>query len=527
MLYCGNYVRITETTFSLHIMKGGVYLSGFVRDTAYSAERPYTEERKGRILWLSLLLLILVFSLSSYTIGYQIGRTVDKGWYSGQIIDTINISSGYIGYPMQVTYQIDIRGQVFYTDGTPYAQGNIELHSDVQYTVTDDSGYFEFNNVSEGEHTIYVINNGVVLAKCDVVIKRGEGIQEIQVIQTEDGGYTIRIPLTITIVDIVLEIDITDGIPSVLLKLNPTQPVQPEFPVDPMVWGSDQRPYVHYTPYIPGKPEDPETPGETGDFGHTDPKAPGETEGPKIPGETETPQVPEKDEGSEVPDDPKPPEEEYPEEPEDPEVIEPEDKNKDDDNETNADKKDETEEPKEETTEKEDPKPTPTDPATLAPSGLEVFDETTSFKKWTTLTSVDIFSQRPGNTGVSTIDGKNIIAPGAEGRYVFKIRNTEAYLVEYTIKLEEADLHNPPLPLRYRLIKGFDDGKKVTDDNWKIARDIDFSNASLNAGGDESFYTLEWKWVSKDDETDTLIGTQPGRPIYVLNIIVEAWFKVP
>lgn len=191
-------------------------------------ERPDAKERRTRIIWILLFSLFIVFSLSSYIIGFQVGKTVDKVWYTGNIIDTINISFGYRSSVPQPIYQIDIRGQVFYEDGTPYAGGDVELHSSVKYAVTDELGFFEFFNVEEGNHTIYVIKDNEILAQCDILAERSEGITSLEITEFEKGKYRIKIPIMVTIVDIILEIsrDGEDG--PVNIFLNPVQPKQPE-----------------------------------------------------------------------------------------------------------------------------------------------------------------------------------------------------------------------------------------------------------------------------------------------------------
>lgn len=465
----------------------------------YTAE--LDNKRKSRAIPVLLLILLLLFSVSSYVIGYHIGRSVDRSWFSGEIIDTINITSGNDRHLLPVGYQLDIRGQIFYTDGTPYAYGDVELHSNVQYATTDEIGYFEFNNIELGPHTIYVVKDGEILSKYNITTERSDHYGDVEIVGQEDGKYKIMIPIEVTIVDLVLEIDIDNSDRTMNILMNPVQPLQPGNPAE-----TD----VPYTPFIPrktGPSGGTQESGSKGATGTTDspdvsdelikPGTPGDTEQPGLP---ETPTVPDKDEAPGAPG-------------------------------TSPDKPDISEVPT--GPEKEipdiplnpsEPVSPPVNPKPDRSPGLIVSDETANMKKWTVLTSVDIFQERPGNTGVRTIDGKNVIAPGATGRYIFKVKNPEPYPVEYTISLAETDENYPKLPLQYRLGTGISGSKYTRNDAWKKASDTVLSS-SLEAYGDEEFYTLEWKWASQGDAHDTLLGTQTGNEVYVLYIVIQAWFK--
>jgi LPXTG-motif cell wall-anchored protein len=49
-----------------------------------------------------------------------------------------------------------VKGRVTSVDGTPLSNIRIELHSDPRYTFTDNQGYYSFDNVDLGEHTISI-----------------------------------------------------------------------------------------------------------------------------------------------------------------------------------------------------------------------------------------------------------------------------------------------------------------------------------------------------------------------------------
>lgn len=145
--------------------------------------------------------------------------------------------------------------------------------------------------------------------------------------------------------------------------------------------------------------------------------------------------------------------------------------------------------------------------------------------EWSVATQAKIFSPRAGNTGVRTINNQTVISPGAKGNYSFRLRNPESYALEYRIRLEVTDQNSPPLPIRYRLKKGLGgSGEYIGGEDWQAAADLHTPLTSLGAFGSED-YTLEWKWLSEGDKEDTAIGVQTTNPVYVLNIMINAWSR--
>jgi hypothetical protein len=143
---------------------------------------------------------------------------------------------------------------------------------------------------------------------------------------------------------------------------------------------------------------------------------------------------------------------------------------------------------------------------------------------WAHLTAVNLFAERAGNLGVRTIAGQNVISPGSRGVYTFRVKNPETKPLKYTISLSESDENNPRLPMEYRLKQGTGGTNYIGDDTWKSANSISLTWTPI-APGAVSYYTLEWRWVSSDDSTDTAIGMQNGAPVYVLSIIIAAQFQ--
>ena len=51
-----------------------------------------------------------------------------------------------------------LAGKINYTNGRPYAQGRVQLHSEPRETVTDTNGSFTFFHVEGGEHQIRILD---------------------------------------------------------------------------------------------------------------------------------------------------------------------------------------------------------------------------------------------------------------------------------------------------------------------------------------------------------------------------------
>ena len=93
---------------------------------------------------------------------------------------------------------------VKYTDGTPAAGLNLELHSRVLYGRTDEEGIEVFHNVEMGKHTVYVKDSSKkTLAQAEFELKRAE----LTTLLLENGvtGVTVRTEVQSIIIE--LEID--------------------------------------------------------------------------------------------------------------------------------------------------------------------------------------------------------------------------------------------------------------------------------------------------------------------------------
>ena len=104
--------------------------------------------------------------------------------------------------------KVTIKGRVIYTNGSPFAHGLVELHSEPRTTYTDSEGYFIFEDVEDGEHTISVLGrNREVLASCKVVINRNIEIDDAILVQLPDGTLLLEVAVDVKVLEILLEIE--------------------------------------------------------------------------------------------------------------------------------------------------------------------------------------------------------------------------------------------------------------------------------------------------------------------------------
>lgn len=153
-----------------------------------------SENRNKRIWILLLLLLLLMASVSGSILGYILGkRAVTPS--GGEMLDTIKIMA-----PMEETMPqtppiegvVSVAGQVRYTDGTPVAHHGLQLHSTPRETVTDQHGCFFFHLVETGEHTLYLLDargNRIGQLQAEVAV----GQDGLALIRISAGNYTVEI----------------------------------------------------------------------------------------------------------------------------------------------------------------------------------------------------------------------------------------------------------------------------------------------------------------------------------------------
>ncbi len=78
-----------------------------------------------------------------------------------------------------------VKGRVLNDNGTPISNVRLELHSELHYTYTDKDGYYEFKNVSLGEHTISI--------KDDKFQQKAKNMKELKIIVQVDEKNNIEV----------------------------------------------------------------------------------------------------------------------------------------------------------------------------------------------------------------------------------------------------------------------------------------------------------------------------------------------
>ena len=131
--------------------------------------------------------------------------------------------------------------------------------------------------------------------------------------------------------------------------------------------------------------------------------------------------------------------------------------------------------------------------------------------KWEEETSLNIFED---SQNISKVRGK--IAPESTGVYKFKVNNGTSNKLNCKITFSEVNSNN--INMKFKLKKG----DIYLVDHYVSYDELDLFNIILNSHSSDT-YSLEWKWVGDNDESDTQIGMNArNRDItYNLKIYIE------
>ncbi len=211
-------------------------------------------ERRRKSFILSIIITIIVIYAAVPT--YGVIRDISTGEHvfilSSNLPD-VSMKRPVLGFinkiykfifPQQevsvpVLQRIDLKGRVVYTDQTPYPNGIIELRSDPRYTRTDSQGYFMFIDVTEGAHTISVLDEaGNVLAKCQVDIDRTTEVKDAELIRLPDGAFVFQVSVDVKVLEITIFLQKGDdgkitGVDRIVLGAAPEGTAQPTNPTNP------------------------------------------------------------------------------------------------------------------------------------------------------------------------------------------------------------------------------------------------------------------------------------------------------
>lgn len=472
-------------------------------------------DKKKRVFVLLLVLQLLLALFSSVLVGFLIGRNTDP--YRGQIIDTIVIG------PDQ-NRVLHVAGQVLYTDGTPYADGRVELRSEPRITTTDSRGRFFYESAKPGTHTLSVLDgNGKALAKCEFTISRKAGEQPINIQKQAAGKYAVELSVNVRFIELAVELDAGRE----FLKLLPEKTAALED--DGTLTAGEKKLNVEdgavalpsgtvvlpdKTVVVPGNlifPDNTVTPiPKDGYIGGNDEEikedgtvtlpngtqiASGEVKKPD--GSTVNPEEP-----YQIPTDKKPenPDSSHPSGP-------------------SSKPSDTSSAPSSKPTEPSEPggdipvitppsSSEPEDPGTLGVEG----ENKGGWMLWESQSSIDLFYNR-------TSGPADKIQPGSAGFYRFRLKNTRSNELKITITLSEDRLH---IPLKLTLMPldahGNKTGKAVTG---SIVNGTLVLEGSIGAKT-ETTYQLDWEWPSEgNDNADTAAGLTDGDYIVSLQILAK------
>ncbi|MBQ9960948.1 MAG: LPXTG cell wall anchor domain-containing protein [Firmicutes bacterium] len=137
-------------------------------------------------------------------------------------------------------------------------------------------------------------------------------------------------------------------------------------------------------------------------------------------------------------------------------------------------------------------------------------------KTWGTTTEIKIFQVSYENgekeITVESQDGTQLIAPGTENSYTFKLKNTGNVPLDFEVDIDAFFTPgNLEAEVEGRLSRY--DGKWVVGeaDRYGEMEELDsgLDNTSLGVGR-YAYYTLDWQWPFEDgnDELDTYLGTE-------------------
>lgn len=162
-------------------------------------------ENRRRRFYLLLVLLFLLVAVTSCIVGYILGQH-SAGGKTGEIIDTIILSP--TDTPKADPVPLSLSGRIYYTDGRPYANGTLELHSTPRTTTTDDNGAFFFYDVEAGSHVVSAKDNtGRTLAQLDVHLNK-DGTETGALVQpSERGGYQLNTSADTLLVEVEIQLD--------------------------------------------------------------------------------------------------------------------------------------------------------------------------------------------------------------------------------------------------------------------------------------------------------------------------------
>lgn len=485
--------------------------------------------KKKKLLTLLAVLLILAL-VTSWLAGYLLGKNTAPV-PSGQVIDTILLA------PEDKAEQaVYLTGKIVKSDGTPYADGRVQLHSELKETVTDSNGRFSFFNVDKGRHVVSVVDeDGNVLAQSQIDLSETPENTGVTINKKGNGSYTVKIAADVRLMEVVIELDRESGI----LIMNPER-LTYVTSGGRVVTPTGEASYLDGTIVTPigtivttdGTIITPNGEGPMGiavitaddELSYPDRRT-SLTDGTVITDQGVVMLV----NGSTVTT-----KEEIVISTSDGNIITPgeggviiadgntvkpigqepdQESNQGEDTETKPSatpstggnqnrhpSNSETPNTQRPETEKPDPeRPDSEEPDT--PDTEDLVEALPDFSvSWTQGAEIDLFANRKDGSS-----SKDDILPGSKGYYPFMLKNGNSFDIDFDLSIIEGSLH---IPMRFRIVNA-DNGKDVLSDWWSTkGRDSSTSKTVRLYAGESRRYHLEWEWLyeSGNDAADTNAG---------------------
>lgn len=131
-------------------------------------------------------------------------------------------------------------------------------------------------------------------------------------------------------------------------------------------------------------------------------------------------------------------------------------------------------------------------------------------------TRLDIFNN-------PKLGGQKLIAPNTAGSYTFAVyNNSDSDELPYTLNFWETNPDMIPLVFSIQKNGTYILGGSRTEDMVSRA-ELQLPETSLT-GGKTDVYTLKWKWITKNDISDTALGRQ-GNSVY--SLMIETVGSIP
>ena len=170
-------------------------------------KEPTESEKKKKLPALLFLVLVLLLIISTVITCILLGnRTREQRAPGG---DSFVIGGGEEPGSGKGP-ELHLAGRITLTDGTPLTDGELELHSEVKKGKTDRDGWFFFEDVEPGLHSLFVLDeNGKTRAEIKLELSRNETAEysQLRIEKTAANQYLFHIAEEIRYIELDLEIN--------------------------------------------------------------------------------------------------------------------------------------------------------------------------------------------------------------------------------------------------------------------------------------------------------------------------------